>query len=376
VSATATPLHPAPGDIPGTPGIAGTDWNDAIDQGRTLARAALSGQNLPGLSVAVAVRNRIVWTEGFGWADLTERIAVAPDTRFGIGTASTVLTSAAVGLLLERGRLSLDDEVRAHVPAFAPAGGAVTLRQVMGHTAGLRSDGGDEGPLYAVHCERPVEALVHFASRPLLFEPDTAYRFSSYGWIHMSAVVEAASGEPFLRFMRKEVFEPIGMDDTRADSAAETLPSRATSYFPRFAADPRFGPDPMRSVDLSCYAGSSVFLSTPADLVRFALALRGGRLLRAETVAALQAPQRLQSGEVTGYGLGWDLETATIGGQPTAVVGHDGDILGGRVASLQVFPARDLVVAVTSNTSYADTFEVGRQIAEVFAGAATSRSSP
>lgn len=373
VSATATPLHPAEQTVPSDPGAADPSWAEAIGQGRTLARTAITTQNLPGLSVAVGVRDRIVWAEGFGWADLTERIPVTPDTRFRIGTASTVLTSAAVGLLLEQGRLSLDDEVRVHVPEFAPPDGAVTLRQVMGHTAGLRSDGGDEGPLYSVHCERPVEALAHFASRPLLFEPDTAYRFSSYGWIVMSAVVEAASGEAFLRFMRKQVFEPIGMDDTRADSADETLPSRATPYFPRFAADPRFGPDPMRPVDYSCYAGSSVFLSTPSDLVRFALAMRDGRLLRPETVAALQAPRRLRSGEPTGYGLGWDLEAVPLGGQPTTVVGHDGDILGGRVASLLVFPDDGLVVAVTSNTSYADTAEIGRQVAERFVAAATSR---
>ena len=86
----------------------------------------------------------------------------------------------------------------------------------------------------------------------------------------MSAAVEAAANEPFLTFMRKQIFEPLGMDDTMADSATEPIPDRATSYFPRFAADPRYGPDPMREVDYSCYAGASVFLSTPSDLVRFA----------------------------------------------------------------------------------------------------------
>jgi len=72
----------------------------------------------------------------------------------------------------------------------------------------------------------------------LLFEPGTEYRYSSYGWILVSAAVEAAAGEPFLRFMRKQVFEPLGMDDTRADSTTEAIANRATPYFPRFAADP------------------------------------------------------------------------------------------------------------------------------------------
>jgi CubicO group peptidase (beta-lactamase class C family) len=80
----------------------------------------------------------------------------------------------------------------------------------------------------------------------------------------------------------------------------------------------------------------------------------------------LQASQRLPSGEETGYGLGWDLETVTLAGERTTVVGHDGESLGGTVASLMTFPERGIVVAVTSNTSYADTFAIGSRIAEAF----------
>ena len=217
-----------------------------MEQGRQIVRAGLTEQNLPGLSVAVGAGGDIVWAEGFGWADLENRVPVAPDTRFRIGTASTALTSAAVGLLLEKGRLKLDDEIQTYVPAFPEKQWPVTLRQLMGHLAGVRNDGGDEGPLLSARCERPVEGLQHFAERSLLFEPGTQYRYSSYGWILVSAAVEAAADEPFLTFMRKQIFEPLGMDDTRADSATEPIPDRATSYFPRFAADPRYGPDLMR----------------------------------------------------------------------------------------------------------------------------------
>ena len=167
--------------------------------------------------------------------------------------------------------------------------------------------------------------------------------------------------------MRQQIFEPLGMDDTDADSSNEATGDRATSYFPRFAADPRYGPDVMRELDLSCYAGSSVFVSTPSDLARFAMAIDSGKLLKPETVQLLQAPQRLTSGEETGYGLGWDLETATIAGKQTRVVGHDGDLLGGMMSSLMTFPEQGIVVSVTSNTSYADTSALALKIAEAFA---------
>jgi serine beta-lactamase-like protein LACTB len=368
MTGTAAPLHPEPERVPSvTHSDPSPQWADAVERGRQIMRADLIEQNLPGLSVAVGAGGDIVWAEGFGWADLENRVPVAPNVRFRIGTASIALTSAAVGLLLEKDRLDLDEEIQTYVPEFPEKEWPVTLHQVMGHLAGVRTDGGDEGPLLSQHCERPVEGLQPFAERPLLFEPGGQYRYSSYGWILVSAAVEAAAEEPFLRFMRKQIFEPLGMDDTEADSTGESIHDRATSYFPRYAAEPRYGPDLMREIDYSCYAGASVFLSTPSDLVRFGLAINNGELLQPATVQLLQTSQRLVSGPETGYGLGWDLETVALGGEETRVVGHDGESLGGMVASLMTFRERGLVVAVTSNVSYADTFAIALRIAQAFA---------
>ena len=369
MSATATPLHPERHRVPSvTNSDPSQKWADAVERGRDIMRRGLADRNLPGLSVAVGVYDDVVWAEGFGWADLDKQVAVTPNHRFRIGTASTVLTSAAVGLLVEKDELKLDEEIQTYVPEFPKKPWPVTLRQLMGHLAGVGTDGGDEGPLFSQRCERPVEGLQYFAERSLLFEPGTQYRYSSYGWIVVSAAVEAAAGEPFLTFMQDQIFDPLGMRDTRAESATKEIPDRATFYFPRFAADPRYGPDLMRGIDLSCYAGASALLSTPSDLVRFGLAINSGKLLQPATVQWLQTSQRLPSGEETGYGLGWDLETVALAGKPTRAAGHDGDTLGGMVASLMTFPERGIVVAVTSNISYADTFSLASGIAQAFAG--------
>ena len=366
VSATAPTLHPDAQEV--TSVASGTpvrQWTDAVEQARHIVRAALAEQNLPGVSVAVGAGGELAWAEGFGWANLENKVPVSPETRFRIGTASTALTSAAVGLLLEKDRLKLDEQIQAYVPEFTGKQWPVTLRQVMGHVAGVRNDGGDEGPLFGEHCARPVDALPHFDGA-LRFEPGTQYRFSNFGWILVSAAVEAVA-DPFLSFMHRQVFEPLGMDHTDADLATEPGPDLATSYFPRFGGDPRYGPDLMRPIDLSCYAGASVFLSTPSDLVRFALAINGGKLLQPATVTMLQTSLRLPSGEETGYGLGWDIETVALAGKQTRWVGHDGMVLGGMVASLMTFPDHGLVVAVTSNTSYADTESLALKVAQAFA---------
>jgi CubicO group peptidase (beta-lactamase class C family) len=373
ISLTATAIHPDPHAVRSIIRAAPAfTWASAADQGRQLVREHVAEQNLPGVSVAVGVGGDLVWAEGFGWADLEKRMAVSPDTMFRIGTASTALTAAAAGLLLQQGRLKADEVIQAYVPEYPEKPWPVTLRQLMAHIAGVRNDGGNEGPLLSRHCERPADGVRVFASRPLLFEPGTRYRFSSYGWILMSAAIEAAAREPFLAFMRKQVFEPLKMDQTIPDSATHPIPDRATPYFPRFAADPRYGPDLMRDVDYSCYAGSSIFLSTPSDLVRFAIAINSGRLLQPATVQLLQTSQHLSSGAETGYGLGWDLETVRFGAERARIVGHNGDSLGGMVASLLTFPNAGIVVAVTSNTSYADTFSLAVKIAQPFVRARQS----
>jgi CubicO group peptidase (beta-lactamase class C family) len=366
VIATSTPFHPDPQDVPSvTQSAPSPEWTDAVERGRQIMVAGLTEQNLPGLSVAVGVDGAIVWAEGFGWTDLETRAPVEPDTRFQIGTASKVLTSAAVGLLLEQDRLKLDEEIQTYVPTFPRKQRPVTLRQLMGHLAGVRTDGGDEG-IPQFHCDRPVEGLRLFAERSLLFEPGTGYRYSNYGWILVSAAVEAAADESFFRFMRRQVFEPLGMTGTAADFPTDPPPGRARFYFPRFAADPRYGHDGAREVDYSCFAGSGAFGSTPSDLVRFGMAIEGGELLQPATVQLLQAPQRLPSGEETGYGLGWDLETVELAGEPTRVLGHDGEVMGGQVVSLLTFPGHGIVVAVTSNIAWSNTFSLAVSVAQAF----------
>ena len=141
MTATAMPIHPDPTHVPSA---ADSDpspkWSDAVARAREISRAGLSQQNLPGLSVAVGVGGEVVWAEGFGWANLENRVPVTPESRFRIGTASTVLTSAAVGLLLEKDRLKLDQPIQTYVPEFPTTKWPVTLRQVLAHTSGLRSD--------------------------------------------------------------------------------------------------------------------------------------------------------------------------------------------------------------------------------------------
>jgi CubicO group peptidase (beta-lactamase class C family) len=237
----------------------------------------------------------------------------------------------------------------------------------MGHVAGIRHYDNEEDYMPSARCERASEGLPRFADDPLRFQPETRYSYSTFGWILVSAAVEAAAKEPFFTFMRTRIFEPLGMRDTTTDSVTEPIPDRATFYYPRFSGDPSFGPELATSVDYSCFAGAGALLSTPSDLVRFGMAVSHGTLLKPATVSMLQTPQRLLSGEETGYGLGWTLETFPLADEPTRLASHASRTLLGGSTSFMIFPERGIVVAVMSNTSFASLRSMALNIAQAFA---------
>ena len=220
ITVNSTTLHPNPQDVKSA--MVSTPlpkWADAVKQSQQLVRARLAEQNLPGISVAVGVAGDIVWAEGFGWANLENRVPVTPAMRFRIGHVSKALTSAAVGLLRQQGRLHLDEEIQDVRACVSKKQWPVTLRQLMAHVAGVHHYRDTEwGDKPSARCERASEGVQSFAKDPLMFKPESDYRYSTYGWVLVSAAVEAVADEPFFSFMGTKVFTPLGMADTASDS--------------------------------------------------------------------------------------------------------------------------------------------------------------
>lgn len=362
MSVTATPVHSTAESVPTRPlSPPPPAWSAVIPQNRDFLRRTLKEQNLAGLSLAVAVNDEIIWAEGFGLADLPQRTPVTPQNRFRIGTAATPFTATAVGLLLDQGRLRLDDDIRTYVPTFPAQTKPITIRHLLGHLSGMRNDSGDESPLYGQSCQRPLDALPHFSGLSLRAEPGARLHFSSYGYILLAAAVESAAQLPFAQFLRQHIFQPLHMQDTLPEPSGQLLPQQALSYFPRFAADPTYGLDPMRDLDYSCFLGASGLVSTPSDLLRFSLAVHHQRQL---------SPQAIH------HGAAWNTDSLALPGESTKVVFQNGDILGGRAATIFAIPSRHLHIAVLSNTSYADTYTIATTLAQSFASAAPAKSLP
>ena len=144
------PVHEDAASVPSTAAAAHSDrYTGPVEESRRLARALAAGDNLPGLSVAVAVDGEVVWAEGFGWADVESRTPITPLTRFRLGALSKPVTAVAAALLHDRGRLDLDAPIQRYVPAYPQKQWTVTTRQLLGDVAGvhrIRGDNNDAMP--------------------------------------------------------------------------------------------------------------------------------------------------------------------------------------------------------------------------------------
>jgi CubicO group peptidase (beta-lactamase class C family) len=326
------------------PAVSSTDGL-AVAKARALVAELHRKHELPGLSVAVARRGTVLWSEGFGMADVELGVPVTPLTRFRAGSVSKVLTAAGVALLVADGRLDLDAPVQRYVPGFPVKPWPITTRQLAAHTAGIRHYRGTEltGPKGAPHFSSVLDGLELFKNDPLLFEPGKGYSYSSYGWTLLSAVIEGASGQEFLSYMRNRVFEPLGLHSIGPDHVDAVIPNR-TRFYAREAPGRPLEHAPY--VDQSYVWAAGGLLATAEDLVRFGSAhLSPGFFTPATLELLFKGQTVIPPGNQTAVGIGWRIGKDSTGRR---VLHHAGASQGGR-AMLLLYPESGIVVAMLSN---------------------------
>ena len=269
---------------------------DAIEDARVYVRAHREELGIPGISAAVGVDGILVWSEGFGFSDLENRVPARATTLYRVGSVSKPITAAAVVQLALDGRLDLDAPVQQYVPSFPRKEQPITTRQVAGHLSGIRHYRGDESVSEGqLHYDDVVDALGIFGEDPLLFTPGERYSYSSYGWNLISAVVQGAAGEDFLSYMQANVFDPLGMNHTYADDPRRIIPGR-TRFYSFAGGRTRNAP----FVDNSYKWAGGGFIASVEDLVRFGSAHLSPGFLPQEGLDLLFTSQLTNDGEEIG----------------------------------------------------------------------------
>ncbi len=332
-------------------------FESAITESHRLIDSIQRNGHIPGIDVAISIGGEIIWSEGFGFADLEHKAPViAGKTRFRIGSVSKPLTAAALGKLMDKGLIDVNLPVQAYVPHFPEKRFPLTVKQVAGHIGGIRHYNGTEF-LMSKHFNSVKEGLTIFSADSLLFEPGTKYSYSSYGFNLISAVIEGASGEEFIPFIEREVFSALGMTSTCPDLNDSIIVNRTSFYEVNQQGTIVNAP----YVDNSYKWAGGGFISTTTDLVKFAEAHLKPGFLTEKTLHELITSQVLNNGEKTGYGLGWfSFKDGEFLG-----FGHGGGSVGG-ITTFNIYPKDNLVIVLLSNSSDTRYGNVPGRIVQLF----------
>lgn len=335
-----------------------------FDSARAFIRQAMERHDLPAVAVAVALDGRILWEEGFGWADRERRVPATPHTLFSLASITKPMTATAVMRLVEQERVQLDRPANdylagAKIHGYRWSPEDATVRRVLSHTAGLPRHAefvyqGEDHPARSVD-----EAITHYGV--LVAPPGEEWVYSNLGYGILESIVERVSGRSYPDYLQAEVFEPLGMTRSRASNRAALGDAAAVRYGPDRRPLPAYDPD-MR--------GYGVVHTSVHDLIRFGIFHLGGRLpgqravLREGTRRAMQQISSPRVGDEA-YGLGWVIDQDN----GYRRVFHDGAMPGvGTILSL--YPEAKLAVAVLVNT---DELPVAARISREIASAVLPR---
>jgi D-alanyl-D-alanine carboxypeptidase len=320
----------------------------------------LASTGAPSASIAIVRAGRLAYARGYGDARLNPKVASTGDARYAIDSISKEFTAAAVLLLAEQGKLSLDDPIAKWFPELRAAA-AVTLRQLLTHTGGIR----DFWPQDFLTPEMtrpttPAAIIREWAQRPLDFEPGTDWQYSNTGYVLAGAVVEKVSGQPLFEFLSRYVFGPLHMTQVAEYSPAGAAP-RATAVdaagYTRYGLGPVV---PAPKEGAGWLFGAAGLAMRPSDLALWDLSLIDRSLLKAESYALQFEPVVLKSGATPDYALGLEVESI----QGRLRIGHAGGG-SGFLSDNRIWPLEQTAIVVLTNNDWARPSDLTDRIAFV-----------
>lgn len=317
-----------------------------------------SGTDRPGVVVGIVKDGSLVLTRAYGMANLDHGIAFGPQTISNIGSVSKQFTAMGLLLLEQDGTLSLDDDVRAHIPELSDLGDPITLRNLLNHTGGYREiynllplagyQGEDAFPR-----SKAIQVVQRQSERQAA--PNTEWNYNNTGFILLSLVAEKRSGMPFDEYMKTRVFQPLGMSDTRVKMVqGQIIPGSAQGYVPESGRGYR------TARDLAASAGAGGIYTTVADLARWLGNFDEPELGGADAIRQMTTSAVLADGDTTGYGLGLGVSTR----RGRTLYQHTGGDIAHR-AYLGYYPEIRGGVIVMSNDALFN-LGMGSEIADLF----------
>ena len=341
----------------GLPSLPAQDDRGTEAKVDALLRAQMDKAHIPGLSVAVVRAGKVVLAKGYGQSNVELGVAATADTVYQIGSITKPFTATAVMLLVEEGKVSLDDPISKHLSTVPEAWAEVRVRHLLTHTSGIKSYTSLPDNLKQFRQDVSREAVLKSVTDlPLEFKPGEKFAYCNTGYFLLGMLVEKVSGKPYADFLDERIFKPLEMTGTRINDPRAVLKNRAAGY--SWEKNALLNGEPW-SMTWPFAAGAVV--SSVSDLARWDAALYSEKVLKRSSLDQMWTAGKLNDGKAVEYGLGWQLNSF----KGHKVIGHGGSIAG-FTCYLVRFPDDKLTVVVLANLNPLNPRRLAEEVAALY----------
>ncbi len=314
-------------------------------------KAEMQRQRIPGTSIAVLKDGKIIKAEGYGLANVELNVPARPETVYQIGSVSKQLIAAGIMILIQDGKLSLDDKISTFLEATPDTWKEITVRHLLTHTSGIIREAPGFDP-FKIQADADVIKTAY--PLPLRFAPGEKWEYCNVGYFSLAEIIRKISGKPWGDYLSERLFTPLEMNATRTTTVTEIIQNRANGYVWRNN----------KLQNASSYFAlrpSGAFLSSVLDLAKWDAALYTDKVLKQSTLSQGWMPVKLNSGATHPYGFGWEL--SSVAGHK--MVHHGGSLPGFR-AQIARFVDDKLTVVVLTNGDNANPNSMALGIAAFY----------
>lgn len=326
---------------------------DPVDQ---YIQAEMAKRHIPGLSLLVVRDGKTIRAQGYGLSNVELQVPVKPETVFQSGSMGKQFAATAVMMLVEEGKIQLDDPLTKYFADAPPAWKEVTVRELLSHTAGFT----DYPKTFDFRRDRTEAEMLKIVEKiPLAYPPGTKFAYSNLGYLTLGILIHHVTGEFYGDFLQRRIFQPLGMMTTRIISEADIIPNRAAGY--------RLVKGELKNQEwvapsLNTTADGSLYFSI-LDLAKWDAALNTEKLLKSSSLQEMWTPAKLKNGLANSdnYGFGWFIDS--IRGH--RIIEHEGEWQG-FATQISRYVDDHLSVIVLTNIADADPDRIAHQVAGLY----------
>ncbi len=315
--------------------LAGAQDKKAID---AFVTSLMQKRGVPGVSIAIVREGKVIYAKGYGLSDIENDVPAKPETVYQIGSMTKQFTAAIVMQLVDEGKVKIDEPARTYLTDLPEAWKAVTVRQLLNHTSGIRSY--TDIPTFGSKMREPVGSgfLAYIQNEKPDFAPGEKWHYNNSGYFLLGMLIEKVTGNKYRDELQKRILKPLGMSSTQFNDWGAVIKNRARGY------DPGKSPRNAQYIDYGWPGAAGAIVSTVLDLAKWDAALYRDAPVRQSLLKESWTPVKLNGGGTYDYGFGWFL--GKLGDTP--IVEHGGDIPGFNSDILRV-PSKQVSIIVLCN---------------------------